>query len=146
MVEVNGPIVIDTMVFSWSLVAQQTEVSQRYARHLVGRTLVLAAQTVAEVRYGARQRSWGEARRTALEQRIARLPVAGADDQLATVYAELKYQCTRVGHALGQKMHDGDRWIAATAIRYAIPLVSHDGIFRGAPGLNLITELEEARP
>jgi hypothetical protein len=49
----------------------------------------------------------------------------------------------RAGHAIGQKLHDGDRWVAATAIRYGVPLVSHDGIFRGAPGLRLITELEE---
>jgi hypothetical protein len=40
-------------------------------------------------------------------------------------------------------VHDGYRWIAATAKRYAIPLVSHDGIFRNAPGLDLITELED---
>jgi len=144
MAEGEGPAVVDTMVFSWSLAAQPTEVSRRYAHHLVGRTLVLAAQTVAELRYGARARSWGEQRRTALEERIGRLPVAGVDDLLTTAYADLKDQCVRAGHALGQKLHDGDRWIAATAIRYGIPLVSHDGIFRNTPGLRLITELEDA--
>jgi predicted nucleic acid-binding protein len=131
------------MVFSWSLAAPATDVSRSYARHLVGRTLVLAAQTVAELRYGARARSWGESRRTALEERIGRLRVAGVDNLLTTVYADLKDQCVRAGHALGQKLPDGDRWVAATAIRYGVPLVSHDGIFRGAPGLRLITELEE---
>lgn len=46
----DGPAVIDTMVFSWSLAAQATDVSRSYARHLVGRTLVLAAQTVETAR------------------------------------------------------------------------------------------------
>jgi len=146
MAEGEGPAVVDTMVFSWSLAAQPTDVSRRYASHLLGRTLVLAAQTVAELRYGARARSWGQQRRTALEDRIGRLRVAGMDDLLTTTYAELKDQCVRAGHPLGQKLHDGDRWIAATAIRYGIPLVSHDRIFCGAPGLRLITELEDRVP
>jgi predicted nucleic acid-binding protein len=42
-----------------------------------------------------------------------------------------------VGHALGQREHTADRWIAATAIRLGIPLVSNDRIFHGAPGVNL---------
>ena len=37
------------------------------------------------------------------------------------------------------KAHIADRWIAATAIRLGIPLVSNNGIFRGAPGLTLET-------
>ncbi len=36
-------------------------------------------------------------------------------------------------------LHDGDRWVAATAIRLGVPLVSHDRLFTEAPGLQLIT-------
>ena len=136
------PVVVDTMVFSWCLVAQPSDVGRRYAPHLVGRALVLAAQTVAELRYGVRGKSWGAKRQAALEMRIARLRVAGVDDRLTMTYAELKDRCVRAGHALGQKLHDGDRWIAATAIRYGIPLISDDGIFCNTPGLQLITELK----
>ena len=42
-------------------------------------------------------------------------------------------RCQLIGHALGGKLHDGDWWIAATAIRLAVPLVSHDGLFKGCP-------------
>ncbi|HTV10971.1 MAG TPA: hypothetical protein VME20_03845 [Acidimicrobiales bacterium] len=45
----------------------------------------------------------------------------------------------RAGHALGDKLHDGDRWVASAAIRLGLPLVSHDGVFKGAPGPQLIT-------
>ena len=45
----------------------------------------------------------------------------------------------RVSRALNQKEHTADRWIAATAIRVGIPLISNDGIFRGAPGPQLET-------
>jgi hypothetical protein len=142
MADARGPDVVDTMVFTWSLAGLPTEVGQRYQAHLVGRTLVLAAQTVAELRFWARHRGWGDPRRKQLEERIAYLRVAAVDDRLTGVYADLKDQCVRNGHALGQKVHDGDRWIAATAVRYGIPLISHDGIFKDVPGLALVTELE----
>ena len=49
-------------------------------------------------------------------------------------------RCRQAGHALGEKLHDGDRWIAATAIRIENPFVSHDGIFTEAPGLRVVTD------
>lgn len=38
-----------------------------------------------------------------------------------------------------QAHHDADGWVAATAIRLGVPLVSNDGIFANAPGLALET-------
>jgi predicted nucleic acid-binding protein len=55
------------------------------------------------------------------------------------VYAELRPDCDAAGHALAQTATTADPWIAATAIRLGIPLVSNDGIFRGVPGLQLET-------
>jgi hypothetical protein len=48
-------------------------------------------------------------------------------------------RCQQAGHALGDKLHDGDRWIAATAIRLGVPLASHDRLFNAAPGLQIMT-------
>jgi predicted nucleic acid-binding protein len=48
----------------------------------------------------------------------------------------------QIGHALGQREHDADRWIAATALRLGIPLVSHDRVFENTPEL----QLESAHP
>jgi predicted nucleic acid-binding protein len=62
---------------------------------------------------------------------------------MITACGELRHRCEDIGHALGSKLHDGDRWVAATAIRLRAPLVSHDGVFRAAPGLQLITAAEE---
>ena len=53
------------------------------------------------------------------------------------MYAQLRVDCERIGHALGQRDHDADRWIAATALRLGVPLVSNDQIFRDVPGLVL---------
>ena len=74
-----------------------------------------------------------------LEAKIQRVEVVHSGPELVTVYAQLRADCEVAGHALGQKAHTADRWIAATAVRLGIPLVSNDGIFRGAPGLKLET-------
>jgi hypothetical protein len=46
--------------------------------------------------------------------------------------------CQR-GHGLGEKSYEADRWVAATARYDGASLVSHDGVFIDAPGIELIT-------
>ena len=38
-------------------------------------------------------------------------------------------------HALGDKGHEADRWVAATAIALGVELVSRDDVFRNVTGL-----------
>ena len=58
----------------------------------------------------------------------------------------LRVECQRVGHALSQREHDADRWIAATALRLDVPLVSNDGVVRATPGLLLETATQADPP
>jgi predicted nucleic acid-binding protein len=94
-------------------------------------------QTVAELRYGALRRGWGEARLRKLDAKVAAVSIVHSGDELIATYARLRADCVRNGHALGQREHDADRWIAATALRLGIPLVSHDRVFENAPGLQV---------
>ncbi|MGH8900916.1 MAG: PIN domain-containing protein [Egibacteraceae bacterium] len=142
---VGGPVVVDTNVFGSRMVpSSRSGIGPLYDPYLIGRRIVIASQTVAELRYWALKAGWSEKNRERMEQRIRQVAVVGVDDDLAWTYAELKDRCVRSGHALGQKPHDGDRWIAATAIRYEIPLISHDGVFKNVPGLSLITALGDS--
>lgn len=134
-----GGVVVDTMVISWLFDDRPNVLADRYLRLIGDQRVLLAFHSVMELRYGALQANWGELRYRRLERRIAELTVAQPDDDTIRVCAELRYNCRRVGHALADRRHDGDRWIAATAIRLAVPLVSHDGVFDGAPGLHLVT-------
>lgn len=59
---------------------------------------------------------------------------------LVNVCASLRDRCRRAGHSLSEKIHDSDRWIASTAIRYGLPLISDDTIFRDVPDLILLQE------
>lgn len=132
-------VVVDTMVISWLLDERANPVADRYRALIDATPVVLAFQTVMELRYGALRAGWGDLRRHRLERRIAELSVVRPDDEMITVCAELRQRCRKTGHALGSKIHDGDRWIAAAALRLGLPLVSHDAIFKAAPGLELLT-------
>ena len=134
----RGPIVIDTDVFSADLVPG-SRLTERYASLITGRPAFISFQTAAELRYGAIRRGWGDARMLRREAKLQRVEVVHSGPELVAVYAQLRADCEAAGHALTQKPHTADRWIAATAIRLAIPLVSNDGIFCDAPGLELET-------
>ncbi len=131
-----GPIVIDTDVFSAGLVPG-SRLAERYAALITGRPAFISFQTVGELRYGALQRGWGAVRMLKLEARIGLAEVVHTGPDLVLAYAQLRADCHAAGHALAQREHNADRWIAATAVRLAIPLVSNDGIFRDVPGLTL---------
>lgn len=96
---------------------------------------------MAELRFGALRQGWGTRRLDRLDERVARAEVVWAGPELLAEYVALRVRCERIGHGLAQPHHDADRWIAATAIRLGIPLVSHDAVFKGAPGLSLETTL-----
>lgn len=134
----RGPVVVDTDVYSARLIPNST-LARRYEPLLVGRVEVVSFQTVAEVRYGAMLRGWGDMRLRVMEAAFGRIEIVYPGPDLIRTYAELRVACQRAGHALSQREHDADRWIAATAIRLAIPLVSNDGIFDNTPGLVLET-------
>jgi predicted nucleic acid-binding protein len=135
-------VVVDTSVISTELDDRLRGRRQDYDPHLRGRSLLLSFQTVTELHYGALRAGWGELRTRRLQRLLTEetRPVE-SDPKMAAIAARLRVDCERIGHALAAKEHEGDRWVAATAIRLGVPLVAHDGIFFDAPGLQLITEL-----
>lgn len=106
-----------------------------YRRAINDDAILVSFVTITELRFGALRAGWGELRRRGLERDLARLVVVQPDDQLMRTCAELRASCHRTGHALGHKIHEADRWIAATAIRLGVDLVSDDTVFRNVPGL-----------
>ena len=132
-------VCVDTGVLT-STLRIGSPLEARYRRHLTGRRLVIATQVVAEARYGALRADWGQRRVDQLERLIHRAVVVVPTDHLASVYSQLKVACERAGHALHQRIHAGDLWIAATAVYRRIPLVTDDGVFDACPGLTVVRE------
>jgi len=134
------PVVIDTMIAGW-LVNRAKEVNP-YRLHITGRQIVVSFVTIAELRYGAIKANWGEPRRQRLEERLASMQVVRPDNDLVNVYARMRAACERAGHGLHAKDHEADRWIAATAIRYELRLISDDRIFENVPDLVHVRETQ----
>lgn len=89
------------------------------------------------VRFGA---GWGTRRTEALERLLRSSYVLAPDDRTATTFARLKVACERSAHPLHQKIHTGDLWIAATAVRRGLVLVSDDAAFDDCPELQVIRQ------
>lgn len=131
-------VVVDTMAVSALVNAtRQPEPAAAYAAVIAGRPIVISFATVTELRHGALKAGWGELRRRALERDLARFIVVQPDDRLMSVCADLRAACETRGHPLGQKLHEADRWIAATAIRLDLELVSDDAVFQNVPSLSV---------
>ncbi len=140
----RGAVVVDTGVFSAELVRRGVGLANAYRPLLEGRPFIVSFVTAAEVRFGARHAGWGAPRLRRLEQRLGRARIVWPGPELIEVYADLRSSCMRDGHALGQKIHEADRWVVATALWLGLPLVAHDRIFRNVTGLDLITKVDEA--
>ena len=136
-----GPaVVIDTMVVSAMMNAvRDPDTANDYRALVAGRPIVVSFVTVTEMRYGALKAGWGDLRRRGLERELAKLTVAQPDDELMHRCAELRSTCASAGKALGQKVHEADRWVAATAIMLAVELVSDDAVFKDISGLTVLT-------
>jgi predicted nucleic acid-binding protein len=136
----RGSVVVDTMVFGAKLVPRGKATVERYRPVLAGRSVLVSFVSLAEARFGARRARWGPAKMLELAAHFASADVVWPGDDLTDVYADLRNQCERAGHGLGAKIHEADRWIAATAVWLGVPLVSDDRIFREIDGLEVLTQ------
>lgn len=130
-----------TGVFSARLVAREKPLADAYRSLLEGRPHILSFVTVAELRFGARVAGWGDRKLQRMDYELGRADIVWPGPSLTDIYIDLRTWCVRNGHGLGQKEHEADRWVAATAIRLGIPLVAHDAIFTHVEGLELLTKL-----
>jgi len=120
-------VVVDTGVYGADLLKTHAPLAATYQGFRVGRSVFISFVAFAELRYGARRAGWGAARMQRLESRLAVAEVVWPHPALVDVYVELRDACARTGHALGERIHEADRWIAATAVWLGVPLVTHDG-------------------
>lgn len=101
---------------------KQDAVRAQYEPHMQGQILALSFQTVAELWSWAEENNWGARHREGLERFIQRFLVIPYELELAKTWAQLSTHCKRIG----RRLEAGDAWIAATAVRFRIPLLTHD--------------------
>ena len=97
----------------------------------------ISFQTRAELIAGAKEANWGIRRLNALRLQVAQTPTIHETGSVIEAFAELHALARRNGHALHDKKHTGDLWVAASAAARDLPLLSLDGIYYGHPGITL---------
>ncbi|MDR1383895.1 MAG: PIN domain-containing protein [Planctomycetaceae bacterium] len=84
--------------------------------------------------YGAYHASWGEKRIKSLDIFLHRFLLIRYSHLICECWARVRYQRRR------QPISENDAWIAATALAYHVPLVTHNSRdFNGIDNLSLIT-------
>ncbi len=116
----NAIVVLDTDVVSF-LFKGDTR-AEAYRPHLRGKILALSFMTVAELYQWAFVRNWGPERIARLEQQLARYVIVPYDRELCWQWARICAERQRLGRPISVQ----DAWIAATALRHACPLVTHN--------------------
>lgn len=140
----NGPVLIDTDVYSHAVVSPERSAARglpvdEWRAALAGRAVVISFQTRAELLSGFRRSNWGERRVGEALRTLDEFPTIGVDTEVLTSYVDLTVACRTQGHALHDKLHTADRWVAACAIAKQVPLLAGDQIYRSAPGLDLFS-------
>jgi tRNA(fMet)-specific endonuclease VapC len=92
--------------------------------------------TLAELEQWMLVRNWGELRRARLEEHLQDYLLLGFDRDLCRWWATVRVASRRAGRSI----EVADAWVAATALMYDIPLVTHNpSDYAGVPNLTLLT-------
>ncbi|MEO0488319.1 MAG: type II toxin-antitoxin system VapC family toxin [Cyanobacteria bacterium P01_A01_bin.123] len=115
-----GLLLIDTDIASF--IFKGSDYADPYLTLLSNQELALSFMTVAELFQWAMLRQWGERRLSQLEQYLSNYLVIPVDQPLCREWAQVRSDCQRAGRPISPQ----DAWIAATALRYDLPLVTHN--------------------
>jgi predicted nucleic acid-binding protein len=126
-------IVLDTNVISFLMRGDSR--GEAYRAHLAGKTLAVSFMTVAELYEGAYSARWGARKLTLLEAQIKNYLIIPYSPRLCLSWGQIRAARKK------QTIAVDDAWIAATALTYDLPLVTHNpGDFHSIEGLEIITE------
>lgn len=124
-------VLVDTSVVSYLF--KNHTLALRYREHISGRLLAVSFMTLAELYRWPLERGWGEPRIARLLSYLRDYVVLPPDERMTWTWA-------RIMSKRGRPIAVGDGWIAATAVRHDLPLVTHNPRnFQHVDGLRIIT-------
>jgi tRNA(fMet)-specific endonuclease VapC len=131
----TSAVLVDTDVMSF-IIRDQAHASL-YRKHLDGRILAISFMTQAELLRWSVQNAWGDRRQAELLEHLSYSAVYRVDDELCDTWAWTMASAAWSGNPI----QCADAWIASTALRYDLPLVTHNRRhFAHVQGLNVISE------
>jgi len=128
-------VVVDTDVVSF--IYKHDTRAEAYGPHLDGKLLLVSFMVIAELDRWALERNWGERRRHDLDNFMQRFTMIEVSRDLCRKWAD----ATHGARLAGRPIETADAWMAATALLYKVPLVTHNNRhYAGVGGLQVITE------
>lgn len=130
--------IVDTDVVS--MLFKGDSRAQRYRDHISGRLLGISFMTLAELQRWQLERQWGPFRRVELTEYLTRYVVLPASREICAKWADVSWQARRKGRPI----QTADAWIAASALHYQVPLISHNaGDYAAVDDLQVICEPDQ---
>jgi len=126
-------LVLDTNIVSYLMKGHSA--ASAYRHHLEGKTLAISFMTVGELYEGAYRQGWDDSKREKLKAEIKKYLVIPYSPRVCEIWGQIR------AARKSQPIATDDAWIAATALVYGCPLVTHNsGDFAGVEHLSIITE------
>lgn len=113
-------LLLDTDVISYLF--RDDSRTDLFQSRLVGKTLAYSFMTEAELLRWGLLRDWGPRRTAQLEALLQGLVRLDYDQEVGRAWARITATCSRHGRSIAPS----DAWIAATAVRAEIPLLTHN--------------------
>ncbi|MGB8510824.1 MAG: type II toxin-antitoxin system VapC family toxin [Pyrinomonadaceae bacterium] len=133
--QLSSIVVLDTNVVSY--IFKRDTRGDLYKPHIEGKLQLIAAQTFAELEVWPLRHNWGINRQMALRTLLDKLVFVEANKEIALLWAKVQAQAKQTGHSITV----GDSWIAATALAYGAPLITHNRKdFEHISGLTIFSE------
>jgi predicted nucleic acid-binding protein len=127
--------VVDTDVASF--IFKRDTRAAWYKTYISGKICVLSFQTVAELEQWSELRAWGQRRRAELDSFLQTFVTVESDRDLCKVWGRIGAQARQQGRPIDSS----DAWIAATAIKFGAPLVTHNSAdYRWVAGLTVVSQ------
>jgi predicted nucleic acid-binding protein len=127
-------VLLDTDVFS--LFFRRDTRSLLYDNDIRGKVRCLSFASVAELRFGAIAGGWHEPRQRQLEDAIGYTVILEGDDLTTQQWAKVKAGRQSLGRPIGSE----DCWIAATALRHGLTLLTHNAKdYADIPNLQIVS-------
>ncbi len=114
------PFVVDTDVVSFLF--KQDSRASLYLPYLSGHSSIISFMTVAELERWSLTANWGSKRTEWMRLFIARFVVVPYTHDLAVKWAIAMTSARRAGRPI----QTADAWVAATALLYQTPLLTHN--------------------
>ncbi|CAN5268901.1 hypothetical protein BH20ACI1_BH20ACI1_06200 [soil metagenome] len=131
----NNFVIADTNIVSY--IFKKDTRGDLYKPHLEGNITIIAAQTLAELELMPLKNNWSKKRHNALRENLENYIFIEVNQEISLKWAQIQFEAGKNGTPVSV----GDAWIAATALAYLIPLVTHNyKDFKNISGLQIITE------